>query len=238
MFDAAWNAQQKLSETRPTALPKDATPEQIAAYRKENGIPEKADGYLEAVKDLNIPEGDREIIAPYLPIMHKHNLSPEVAKELIATRQAETDRQIEARIAEDKKLSTEWQEELRTEWGNQYRGNVANIKNLLTSRFGEEGMERLLTAREPNGDLILDNPGILRALAQLAIDVNGGAPTITTADGTSIADLKGATARKGELEKMMGDSTSEYYKGPNAAKLQQEYRDIVDYELRQKARAA
>ena len=56
MLDAAWSAQERLSQTRPTILPPNATPEQVTEYRKANGIPEKAEGYWEApgLKDVKL----------------------------------------------------------------------------------------------------------------------------------------------------------------------------------------
>ena len=42
------------------ALPKDAKPEEVSAWRKDNGIPEKPEAY--DLKGLEIPEGDKEII--------------------------------------------------------------------------------------------------------------------------------------------------------------------------------
>lgn len=237
-LDAAWNAQQRLAQTRSTAPPENATAEQLTAWRKDNGIPEKADGYWDAVKELKIEEGDKEIIAPYLPVMHELNLTPAQAQKLITFRQSEMERQIDERHQADVTLRGQVEEELRGEWGSNYKANTNGIKAFLLANFGEEGMDQVMNARTPDGDPLLGKVGVLRALVQLSHSANGGPVTITTASGTTIADLKGATARKAELVKLMGDEGSVYWKGPEAAKLQQEFRDIVDYEERQKARAA
>ncbi len=239
MLDAAWNANQRVASGElAKPLPENPTPEQLTEYRKAHGIPEKAEGYWEALpKDLKIEEGDKEIIAPYLPIMHELNLSPAQASKLIAFRQQEMERQVDERQAADVALRTQTEDELRNEWGGEYRAHVNNIKGFLRANFGEEGMDEVMNARTPSGDPLLGSPAVLRALAQLAVANGGGNVTITTADG-GLMDQKGVQGRLDEIVNLMKDDSSEYWKGPKAESLQAEYRRLITAQQQMKSRAA
>ena len=61
-------------------LPKDATPEQLSAWRKENGIPEKAEEYFPKIKmkdGLVIGEQDKPYVNKFLESLHGTNASVE-----------------------------------------------------------------------------------------------------------------------------------------------------------------
>lgn len=239
MLDAAWSAQERIAKGElAKPLPTNPTAEQLTEYRKANGIPEKADGYWDGLpKELRLEEGDKEILAPYLPVMHELNLSPAQASKLIAFRQQEMQRHIDERQVADGELKTKTEDTLRQEWGGEYRAHVNNITGFLRTNFGEEGMDDIMNARTPNGDPLLGSPGVLRSLAQLAVATRGGNITITTADG-GLVDAKGVDARLGEIVKLMGDDASEYWKGPKADGLQAEYRRLITAQQQMKSRAA
>ena len=237
-LDALFSAQQRIAETRPTTLPKDATAEQVAQYRKDNGIPEKPEAYLESLpKDVNLEEGDKEIITPYLSVMHELNLTPAQAAKLIATRQAEANRQIDERMQADEALRTRTEDELRQEWGPQYRATVNNINGFLKHHFGEDGADAILQARTPDGNPLVGSPEVLRALGQLAAMVKGAPTSIVGGDG-GLLDAKGVTERIADIEKLMANTSSEYWKGPKAEKMQAEYRQLIDARNEMKRRAA
>lgn len=218
-------------------MAKDATPEQVAAYRKDNGIPEKPEGYLEALpKTLELQDIDRKILAPYLARMQELNIRPEIAASLIELRQVEAERQIDERLEADRQMSSRLEETLRGEWGREYGANINSLKGFINQTFGEAA-EAFLSGRDGNGDPLLANQHVVRALLQLANDTRGGNITIATADGRMI-DGAGVEARISEIEKLMGDSSSEYYKGAKAEAIQAEYRKLIDAREANKRRAA
>lgn len=221
-------------------LPKDATAEQITAYRKDNGIPEKPEAYLEALsKDVaeSLTDDDKAIITPYLGALHKLNLTPAQASELIAVRQAEQDRQVEVRVEADNQLRTKTEDALRTDWGNNYRAEINNIHGLLNGAPADV-KEALLQARTPDGNALVGTPEVVRWLAQLARTVNPYSVPVG-GDGGSL-DQKGVDARIGEIESWMGaqkgtDNYKRYYSDP---KVQTEYRTLVDAREAMKKRTA
>lgn len=239
MLDAAWSAQQKISSGELKApLPKDATPEQITAYRKDNGIPETAAGYFEKLPDgVKLDDADRAMLAPYTEIMHKHNLSPEAAGEFLAARAKVLDDLMGRQLENDKTLRVQVEDELRKEWGAEYRSNVNNIHSLFAGA-PEEVRDSILSARGPDGVALFNNAKTMQYFAQLARQMNPFGVMVGS-DGGAL-DQKGVEARIAELggPKFMGNSNSEYWKGPNADKLQKEYRDLIDARDRMKQRAA
>jgi len=238
-LDALFSARQKIDAGEAKApLPENATPEQLAEYRKSNGIPEKPEAYLESLpKDVHLEDGDKEVLAPYLTAMHELNMTPAQASKLIALRQAEANRQIDERLAADEQLRTRTEDELRQEWGPQYRATVNNINGFLKHHFGEEGAEAILQARTPDGSPLVGSPEVLRSLGQLAAMIKGAPTTIVGGDG-GLIDQKGVEGRIGEIEKMMGNQSSDYWKGPKSESIQAEYRKLIDARDEMKRRAA
>jgi hypothetical protein len=81
-----------------------------------------------------------------------------------------------------------------------------------------------------DGRAIANDPDVLRWLATTARELNPGA-TVVPAGG----DQAGAINDEiGKLEKMMGNHGSEYWKGPNAAKNQERYRQLIEARDRRK----
>lgn len=70
-----------------------STPEEVAAYRKALGVPEKVEDYQ--IKPEQLPEGvewNDDLAKPFAEIAHKHNIPPKAMSELVA-KQAEIEAQ-------------------------------------------------------------------------------------------------------------------------------------------------
>src|SRR3546814_10458699 len=84
------------------ALPIYATPEQIAEWRKEQGIPEKPEDYdLKFDNGLVIGEADKPLVAAFLKASHATNVTPAQAKAQIASYYAIQEQQQAARAEKD-----------------------------------------------------------------------------------------------------------------------------------------
>jgi hypothetical protein len=226
-LDALFSAQQKIrSGDLKAALPKDATPEQRAAYRAENEIPEKPEGYLDKLPEgLKVVDDDKPIIEPYLKVFHDENVSPALAHKLLTVRNAEHERMIEARVTADESLKTATEDKLRGEWGNDYRANINSIHGMLDGAPPEVS-EAILQARTPDGNPLVGTPEVVRWLAQLSRELNPFGTIVPATGGT--LDGKGVEDRIAQIEGLMGDRNSTYWKGPMADKTQKEYRDLID----------
>lgn len=193
-------------------LPKDATEEQIAEYRKANGIPEKADGYLDALPDgLVVGDDDKPLVKSFLEKVHGKNAPPEVVADAVAW-YYETQEQLAAETAAaDKERRAAAADELRAEWGREYTANINSIKAFLdTAPIGEDGTslrDMLMGARLANGVPLGDSPEALRWLAKLADDANPGG---FIAPGAGSGNAETIESQIKEIEAKMG--TKEYIK--------------------------
>jgi hypothetical protein len=206
-LDSAYAADSKIAElstAAKAALPKDATPEQITQYRKDNGIPEKPEGYFTALpKEIadTVDEDARTVLTPYMGVLQELNLPPDAASKVVKVWQAEQERQIEARVKADETLRVQTEDSLRGDWGNNYRSEINNINGLLAGA-PDEVREAILQSRTPDGNALVGTPAAVRWLAQLARTVN---PYSIPVDGGGGAlDGKGVDSRISEIESWMG----------------------------------
>lgn len=240
-LEAGFQADQKISELTAiakTVLPKDATPEQLAQYRKDNGIPEKPEDYLAGLpKEVALSDEDKGVLTPYLGLMQKHNMPPALAKEFIELRQAEVDRWTEERVAHDAEFKRKTEDVLRQDWGTNYRAEINNINNML-SGAPQEVQDMFYAARNPDGTGLLATPEALRWFAQLARTINPYSAPVG-GDGGAL-DQKGVDARINEIESWMGSvkGSENYKKYYGNDKVQSEYRALIDAREMLKKRTA
>lgn len=220
-----------------SALPKDQTPEALATWRKENGIPEKPEEYDLALDDgLVIGEQDKPLVGEFLNEMHAANASPAAVKsalsayyKLVAKQQAEL-------IEADSNFRDESETALREEWGGEFRKNVNLVTNLLASA-PEDVRLKIEAGRTPEGRKLGDDPAVLRWLANLSREVNPAATVVPGSGNNSGAAIDDEIST---IEKAMGDQSSEYWKGPKPdgkdTKMQIRYRELITARDKIKAR--
>jgi hypothetical protein len=239
MWESYTQLEKKVSsgELKPVkVLAADAKPEEVAAWRKENGIPEKPDGYLEAIGKDVIPEAaDKEVIGKFLGKMHEANADPKSVKAAVDWFYKNFEDVQVQQATNDAKLARETEEALRAEWGNVdfIRNRNIILGHLDTAPSGVK--DALLNARLADGRALMNDPNILRYFFSSAMEAN---PAATVVPGAGANAGKSIVERKGEIEKLMGNKGSEYWKGPNADRLQKEYRDLINAELAMKRKSA
>lgn len=220
-------AQNKLGSLKPLQpIGKDSTPEEIAEYRKAHGIPDAPEGY-----ELNLPEGivlgddDKPIADNFLKLAHEHNIPPAAVNAIIANHLQQRDKQIQEQAEFDYTTQLETEKELSSEnvWGRETKVNV-NLINQMLSSAPPGVKENLEHARLPNGKLLGNDTDTLVYLATLAREVNPYA----TLTGSRDDALPSIQAEMQQLEKLMGDHSSEYWKGPSAGAKQKRYLELVE----------
>ncbi len=204
--------------------PKDGTPEDVSQWRKENGIPDAPEKYeLSFENGLVIGEDDKPYIDKFLTEMHGKNASPEQVKAAIATYYNIIGEQ-QAQMAEnDSTFKNTSLDELREEWGGDFKKNLAAVNNLLGS-LPEDTRLAFETARSADGKLIGNDPAIIKWLASTAYELNPAAavmPSSVSNTGAAISD------EIASIEKLVGDKTSAYWKGPEANKMQARYLELL-----------
>ena len=219
IWKKARSLEQRLSsgELKPM-LPKDAKPEELAAWRKDNGIPETPDKY--ELKDIKVPEAEKDAIGAFLKDAHTANLTPDQAKAAVGSylnlrAQAERQRQ---ELDETQRL--EAIDALASEWGGQFSRNKNLVSNVL-AKFPESVREAFLSARLPDGRAIFNSPDIVKAFVSLEL-MNNPSGVVVGAGGGDLG--KSMVDRYQEIQKIMREDRNRYNKDDA---LQTEHRSII-----------
>jgi len=223
VLEALAAAQAKIRSGGVKSAPKEgATPEELAAWRAEQGIPAKPEDYkIELPAGLVLGDADKPMADSFVAAMHSKNAPPELVNEALGWYLKSQEEMLNARDAFDDQAASAAEENLREEYGRQYKTIVAEATKLIP-----EGIrEALLDARLPTGERLGNNVDAIRWLAGVALELNPAA-TVVPGSGTNAAQA--IESELNGLKKLMGDHKSAYWKGPEAAKMQARYRELVD----------
>ena len=212
-------------------LPKDATPEQVAEYRKQNSIPEKPEDYLAKLPEgVVLGEDDKKQAEAFLKDAHAMNLPPDVVsmalKAYVQRQEAYTLAVQEADVT----LREATINELRSEWGPDYAANVNAMHNFVKSSFPEDVQEALLNARLGDGTAMFNNPAVVKSLARIAREID---PTGTPTPGTGFDKIDTIEEKIKEYEGRMRNDRTAWFKDE---KSQAHYRQLLDARERFKGR--
>jgi hypothetical protein len=164
-------------------LAQDATPEQIAAYRKDNGIPDTPDKY-----DLGLPKGtvlgesDKKVVDAWVAKVHGANASPEVVKAGTAAYLAIRDEMAQEMAEVNEAAKEHVAETLMAEWGTDYKSNVAGVKSLL-GQAETPVMEALMSARGADGIALMNKPEVVKWFAGHARELGFVGATVVPQGG-------------------------------------------------------
>lgn len=207
--------EKKLAEGSAMKAPgEDATPEDIAAYRQQVGIPDAPEGYLEKLPDgIVIGDDDKEMATSFLTAAHERNMPPEMANVALQW-YYESQEKTSAAIAEmDKALEDQTQTALRDEWGGEYRPTINAINNFLEAAPNDDNgvplKDLLMDARLANGDRLGNNAAALRWLADLANEAN---PAGFVSPSTGQSQMASVESRIAEIEGVMRTDRGRYNK--------------------------
>jgi len=232
LYESYEALRQKLSSGELKAnvpFPEKGTDEEKATWRKENGIPDKPEGYDFKVDEKADPVF-KEVADGFLKYAVEKNLPKSAVKESLGYYAKIMEDRRAAQEEKDESTRAESEDALRAEWGSDYRGNVNRINALLIQ--APEGVgDGLKSARMPDGTALANHPGVLRWLEKVSRIVDP-VTTVTPGQGGDIA--KNIADRMAEIQTMMANRQSEYWKGPKSAALQAEYRQLIENDARLK----
>lgn len=219
------------------ALADDASEEEKATWRKENGIPDKPEGYVEKLalpKGMVLGEADKPLAKEFAAAAADANLTPAQYSRMVAQYYALQDQVRAKQDDDDAAFHDEANERLREEWGADYKRNVNAVNNLVAS-MPSKLADRFLAGRTADGRKIGNDPEIIAWLSSISREINPAATLVPA--GTSDAG-KSVNDRIAEIETMMRDRGGDYYRGPKANALQAEYRELITARDKMKAKAA
>jgi len=203
------------------APPEGASEEELTAWRKENGIPETPDGYMDALPDgLVIGDDDKAILDSFLAQAHATNRSPADVAGVMDWYVGMQEQLAEEQQKADAEFRLGSRDELRDEWGADYKSNI----NMISGAFVDapEGLrDSIMGARMPDGSLLGDNVAAVQWLSGLGRQLNPAAALLPSDGQGGIASIDEEIA---SIEKMMKNNRKAY----NAdTKIQERYRELV-----------
>jgi hypothetical protein len=203
-------------------LPPNANAQEVAAYRKENGIPENAGDYLVNLPNgLVIGEADKPALTAFAEHMHKANMAPAVVHQAIGWYNAWQEQQAADMAKADETAKRATEDSLRAEWGKDYRTNINVAKDFLVNTAGQEFADDVMEAVLPDGTRLGDNAKALQWLAKTAREVNPIGTLVPAGGGEAGATVDSEIAK---LEKYMKDQRTKYNADePAQARLRQLY---------------
>lgn len=213
VYKSARELERKMSSGEVKAkLPADATEEQIAAWRKDNGIPDKPDGYLEKLPNgLVIGDDDKPLVEGFLARVHGRNASPEIVAEALDWYYATQEDMLSQQAAADKAFAQASTDALRAEWGGEFRANINSITAFLDAApVADDGTPLkalLMDARLGDGTRLGDNPVALKWLAGLAAEAN---PAGFVAPGAGGSQAESVASEIAKIEGIMRTDRAAY----------------------------
>lgn len=217
-----------------SVLKKDATAAEVEAWRKENGIPLKPEEYkINMPAGREAPKDDDLFLKAFLKDMHDANASQAQVDKALGSFYAEVDRQQKGMTEAEAAAVRATEDALRKDWGGDYRVNMAMAEALLArapAGFRDRFMNGYLADHTP----IKASPDAWKWLVQMEREINPAASVMPGAGGDV---TKTIDARILELKGLMGNPNSEYWKGPKAEPLQEEYRKLLDAQSKLSAKA-
>lgn len=221
----------------PKALAADATEAQREEWRKAQGLPAKAEDYVAGIKlgdGKLIGEADKPIVGAYAKTAADLGLTPAQFNGMVGRYYDLLAEQgtaaATARATKDVEVANKAIASLATEWGGNFATKRGAVDGALVTHFDAGFLTGAFAeARLPDGTKLMAHPGFQKGMASLAL--TAGPQNTDTGrgggDGSSqssrIAEIKGWLAKPGS------DKEIEYRRNPA---LQQEYRDLIDAEIR------
>lgn len=229
-----WNAlvaaQNRISSGElKSVLPKDAKPEEIAAWRAENGIPETPDKYelpAEVAKGV-----DKGTLETFTKVAHAHNLPATTVQAVIEWSKADATRRRDELTTADQTFRQESEDALRAAWGNDFRSNL-NMIDALLATAPPELTAQLAGARLANGKPLGADPMVMKWLAQMAREINPPTTLVGVGAGDIGASIETELAKIKEFRR----TNRKAYMKDEA--MQQRERDLLDAQIKAKGKAA
>lgn len=208
----------------------DPSDDEMAAYRKDFGVPEKPEGYLEKLPDgLVVGDDDKPAVGKFLEKMHGANAPKGVADAALSAYYEIVDEQLAAVSEATAQAKRSCEDELRTEWGADYRRNDNVLQNFVGS-LPEPVRDAFDKGTGPDGIPLGFNPEVRRWLVGLALAEN---PLATLVPGAGANAGQSINDEIASIEKVMRTNRSEYNRD---TKMQERLRDL--YTARDKMKAA
>jgi hypothetical protein len=203
------SAEQKISSGEfKKGLPENPTPEQLAEWRTQQGIPEAPDKYVPpAIEGFEWGDADKPLLDAFFTDMHAANApQAQVDAALKAYSKIVADAQVQ-RVEADKAFRVENEDRLRADLGAEFRPQMTLVKRALEDADGPIPpaiSQKLLSARDGDGNRIINDATTMKWLSELALNHYGPGAMISGDAKVSM------TSRIDELRNLMKTDFRKY----------------------------
>ncbi len=185
---------------------KDATDTEVAAYRKQIGVPKDADGYK-----ISMPEGqeetevDKAFHATLATAFHDLNVPTATAEALNALVNDHTLALTQMLIDQDAKYAEESEAELRRQWpADSYDANLEISNRAMQRVFPGDSFDEFRMLETKAGTLVADMPLFHRAFAILGKEMEAGGLAPALSEGEQIAARDQLTEIRAKISDAQG----------------------------------
>lgn len=209
----------------PPTLPENPTPEQLTEYRKQIGVPEKFEGYYEKLpQGLVIGEEDKPAMNMLAERLHSKNVAPEIVADVVDVYYKIQEQNHQEMIEAQKALRQQTEDDLRKEWGADYRATVNSIKTMFDG-MDADTKELLEGMQLADGSLAFNHPGFMRWVGGMALQINPAALVMPgQSGGDKTATIKDQlTANFAEMKKNINA-----WQSPANASRREEHNRLID----------
>lgn len=191
-IDALMSVQQKIGagELRSNQpFPEQGTDAEKNEWRAANGIPPEPTKYdLKLKPGTVLGEEDKAAVDAFLKHAHSRNVGGPAVAAAVEWYLASKEAADAAQEQRDNQLKEQIDEQLRTEWGGDYRKNKALVQAFLDT--GPQGTrDAILNARKPDGTPLVSDINVVRWLVDKARDYNPPIATVPGDDVTALANV-------------------------------------------------
>jgi hypothetical protein len=197
---------------------KDAKPEEIAAYHKAMGVPEKPEDYFKDIKLDNgavIGEADKPLVDGFAQAVHKSGATPAFVNAALNWYYGHQEEQAAAMDEADDTFRRDAERVLKDEFGAAFKRKTNAIASVFATAPGgtdianEKGLyARLMGGRTADGKLIGNDPDMVRFLVGLAQEINPAATVVEDGNQSGMS----IDAEIASIEKIMRENRREYDK--------------------------
>ena len=152
---------------------KDATEEQVAAYRKAMEVPDSADGYeFPSVEGENAEAMQAEHKA-WAEAFHNLDIPAPAAKQLVNMATQIREQTAIAEVEADKAFAAESEAALRDAWKGDFDKNVKIANRAGEKVFGDD-FDMARTIQMKDGRFLMDHPVMMKMLAEIGLEMGEG----------------------------------------------------------------
>jgi hypothetical protein len=220
-----------LKATKPPA--DNATPEQLAAWRAEQGLPQSAAAYVDGLQlgdGAVTGDAEKALLASFADEALKGRWTSDQYNRAVGLYFDMQDRLAAQRDQADAAFKHQASADLMREWGHDYATNRNAIAQFFDRSFPADFREALLTARLPDGSVLANHPTLNKAILEVARSINPSGAVLPNAAAGGLSNVE---SRIAEIEgKYMraphgSDLWKSYWTGDSGARMQQEYRGLL-----------